>query len=180
LEQFGAGGLLKAENNDLGEKSKVVNIFTDGACHGNPGSGGYGVVMVYGDYRKEHSGGFRKTTNNRMEIMGAIVGLEALKGRCNATVCSDSRYLVDAIILGWARKWKAAGWMRNSRERALNPDLWDRLLKLCDRHDVQFQWVRGHRGHVENTRCDELANKAASQAGLPADQVYEASPGTFI
>jgi ribonuclease HI len=171
---------LEPENNDPNDKNMRVDIFTDGACHGNPGSGGYGVVMVYEGYRKEHSGGFRKTTNNRMEIMGAIVGLEALNGRCHAMVCSDSRYLVDAITLGWARKWKAIGWMRNSRDRALNPDLWDRLLKVCDRHEVQFKWVRGHRGHAENTRCDELANQAASQSGLPADQVYESSFRTLF
>ena len=152
-----------------------VTIHTDGACIGNPGPGGYGVVLEYGDRRKELSGGYRKTTNNRMEILAAIVGLESLKARCQAVLHSDSRYLVDAIERGWAHRWKANGWRRNKREKALNPDLWERLLVLCGKHEVEFRWVRGHSGDTENERCDELATRAARQPGLPPDQEYEAA-----
>jgi len=140
---------------------KNVTLYTDGGCIGNPGPGGYGVVMVYDSYRKELSGGFLRTTNNRMEIFAAIAGLEALKEPCRVTLVSDSQYLVYAIQKGWARKWKANGWKRNNKERAINPDLWERLLKLCDIHDVRFEWVRGHAGHPENERCDQLAKAAA-------------------
>lgn len=148
---------------------KNVIIFTDGACSGNPGPGGYGVILRFNDTEKELSGGFRNTTNNRMEIMGAIKGLEALKEPCEVTIITDSQYLVNAVELGWARKWKAMGWMRNKKEKALNPDLWDRLLELLSKHKVKFQWIRGHNGHPENERCDVLAVKAASGPGLPED-----------
>jgi ribonuclease HI len=151
---------------------KHVTLYTDGGCSNNPGPGGYGVVLTYDSFRKELSGGFRRTTNNRMEIFGAIAGLEALKEPCRVTLVSDSQYLVYAIQKGWARKWKANGWKRNSREKAINPDLWDRLLKLCETHDVQFQWVRGHAGHPENERCDELAKAALQGSDLPIDTGY--------
>ncbi|MBE7024296.1 MAG: ribonuclease HI [Ruminococcaceae bacterium] len=136
---------------------KQVEIFTDGACSGNPGSGGYGVVLKYGGAQKELSGGDRETTNNRMELTAAIVGLEALKERCAVTLYSDSKYLVDAIKCGWAVKWRENGWMRNKKEPALNPDLWERLLDLLDKHVVELVWVKGHAGHPENERCDKLA-----------------------
>ncbi|AEF94692.1 Ribonuclease H [Desulfotomaculum nigrificans CO-1-SRB] len=148
---------------------KDVVIYTDGACSGNPGPGGYGVVLLYQGHRKELSGGFRDTTNNRMEILAAIVGLEALKESCNVTVYTDSQYLYNAIEKGWAKKWRANGWMRNKKEPALNPDLWDRLLKLMERHNVKFVWVKGHAGHPENERCDQLAVAAAKQPNLPPD-----------
>jgi ribonuclease HI len=151
----------------------TVTIYTDGACLGNPGPGGYGVVMLYGDHRKELSGGFRRTTNNRMEIFGAIAGLEALKSRCDVTLYSDSQYVVNAIMEGWARKWRAKDWWRNKKEKAINPDLWARLLDACDRHEVRFCWVRGHAGNKENERCDELAVAAAKQKNLPPDVEYE-------
>ena len=154
---------------------KHVVIYTDGACLGNPGPGGYGVVMLHGAHRKELSGGFRRTTNNRMEIMAAIVGLEALNTRCRVDLYTDSQYLADAVTKRWARRWKANGWMRNKKEKALNPDLWDRLLGLCDRHEVELLWVRGHAGNPENERCDFLSVQAARLKNLPPDTTYEAT-----
>ncbi len=156
---------------------KHVTIYTDGGCINNPGPGGYGVVLLYDAHRKELSGGFRRTTNNRMEILAAIEGLQALKKPCRVTIFSDSQYLVNAIEQGWARRWQAKGWWRNKDERALNPDLWERLLKLCEVHDVKFQWVRGHAGRKENERCDELARSAAQGPDLAVDEVYESGGG---
>jgi ribonuclease HI len=154
---------------------KHVTLYTDGGCKNNPGPGGYGVVLLYNSHRKELSGGFRYTTNNRMEIYAAIAGLSALKEPCRVTVFSDSQYLVHAIEKGWARKWQANGWKRNSKEKAINPDLWEKLLSLCDTHQVEFQWVRGHAGEAENERCDELATAAASASNLPEDAGYHGS-----
>jgi len=152
-----------------------VVIYTDGACSGNPGPGGYGVVMLYNGYRKELSGGFRLTTNNRMEMLAAIEGLRALTDRCAVTLYSDSKYLINAIEQGWAVRWRANGWMRNKKEKAVNPDLWAQLLDLCARHQVEFVWVRGHAGNVENERCDRLAVAASQQRNLPEDEGYLAS-----
>jgi len=152
---------------------KHVTVYTDGACIGNPGPGGYGAVLLYQDHRRELSGGFRKTTNNRMEIMAAIVGLEALKEKCKIKLYSDSAYLVKAMSEGWAERWRAHGWMRNKKERALNPDLWERLLQLCEHHEVEFTWIKGHAVSSENVRCDELAMQAAQQSNLPVDDGYE-------
>ena len=154
---------------------KQVEIFTDGACRRNPGPGGYGVVLVHDSGRREISAGFRLTTNNRMEILAAIVGLEALKEPCRVRLYSDSQYLVNAIEKGWAARWRANGWMRNRREPAVNPDLWERLLELCRMHQVQFLWVRGHAGHPENERCDRLATAAADAPDLGVDEGYERS-----
>lgn len=148
---------------------KKVIIYSDGACSGNPGPGGYGVLLSYGDKKKELSGGFKGTTNNRMELMGAITGLEILKEPCDVTLVTDSQYVVNGIEKGWAKKWKANGWMRNRTEKALNADLWDKLLTLVSMHQVTFKWVRGHNGHPENERCDKLAVAAASQDNLPED-----------
>ena len=139
------------------DKLKKVEIFTDGACSGNPGPGGYGVVLRYGATEKELSGGAAETTNNRMELTAAIVGLEALKEKCSVTLYSDSKYLIDAINCGWAVKWRENGWMRTKKDKALNPDLWEKLLDLLDRHDVTLVWVKGHAGHPENERCDRMA-----------------------
>ncbi len=155
--------------------AKHVIIYTDGACQGNPGPGGYGVVLKWGEVRKELSAGFSRTTNNRMELRAAIAGLEALKERCRVTLYSDSEYLVKAIEEGWARKWRANGWRRGKAGKALNPDLWTRLLELCDQHQVEFRWVRGHAGNPENERCDQLAVNAAQTPGLPPDEGY--APG---
>jgi len=152
---------------------KHVHIYTDGACLGNPGPGGYGVVLRDDSHRKELSGGFRATTNNRMELMAAIVGLGALLERCRVTLYTDSRYLAEALARGWARRWRAQGWWRNRNERARNPDLWEQLLALCERHEVEVVWVRGHAGHPENERCDQLALQAAQRPDLPPDMGYE-------
>ncbi len=152
---------------------KQVILYTDGGCSNNPGPGGYGVVLLYNSNRKELSGGFRRTTNNRMEIYAAIAGLSALKEPCSVTVFSDSQYLVHTIEKGWARRWQANGWKRNNKEKAINPDLWEKLLSLCEIHQVEFKWVRGHAGESENERCDELAKAASSSSGLPVDENYE-------
>lgn len=142
---------------------KQVEIFTDGACSGNPGPGGYGVILRYGAAEKELSGGEAVTTNNRMELMAAITGLRALREPCQVTLYSDSQYVINGITKGWAAKWRANGWMRNRTEKAVNPELWDELLTLCARHEVTMVWVRGHAGHPENERCDHLAVAAAAQ-----------------
>jgi ribonuclease HI len=155
--------------------SKSVTIYTDGACLGNPGPGGYGVVLIYDRHRKELSGGFRLTTNNRMELTAAISGLEALKSPCVAALFTDSQYLVNAMTKGWAMKWRKQGWMRTKKDKAQNPDLWEQLLSLCSRHKVAFHWVRGHAGNAENERCDFLATTAAKRADLPPDPGYEGS-----
>ena len=152
---------------------KKVTIYTDGACKNNPGSGGYGIVLQYGESRKELYAGYRLTTNNRMEILAAIIGLEALKEPCEVRLLSDSQYLVNAIEKGWARRWQTNGWMRNNKEKAVNPDLWEKLLGLCKAHKVRFEWVRGHAGNPENERCDELATSAAASPNLAIDDVYE-------
>ncbi len=148
---------------------KEVYIYTDGACRGNPGPGGWGAVLVYNENRRELSGGFLKTTNNRMEIMGCIAGLKALKEPCSVIVYSDSKYVVNAIALGWAENWRRKRWMRTPNSRAKNADLWQELLQECARHKVDFRWVRGHAGHKENERCDALAVQAAAGRNLPED-----------
>jgi len=140
---------------------KEVYLYTDGACRGNPGKGGWGAILKYGRYTREMSGGEPMTTNNRMELLGAINGLEALKEPCKVYLTSDSKYLVDGITKGWARSWKAKNWKKADGKPALNPELWDRLLTLCDKHEVEFIWVKGHAGHPENERCDELATSFA-------------------
>ncbi|HRT32750.1 MAG TPA: ribonuclease HI [Anaerolineae bacterium] len=152
---------------------KHVILYTDGAASGNPGPGGYGVILKFQGKRKELAGGYRRTTNNRMELLAAIVGLETLKERCEVTLYTDSAYLVNAINEGWAQRWRAHGWMRNKNEPALNPDLWERLLRLCEQHEVHFVWVKGHAGHPENERCDQLAQEAARGIHLQVDTAYE-------
>jgi len=151
---------------------KVV-IFTDGASTGNPGPGGYGVVLLSGSQRKEMSGGFRCTTNNRMELLGVITALSALKQRVPVVIYSDSRYVVDAVEKGWARRWRARGWMRDDTNRAENADLWAQLLDLLERYPVEFRWVRGHADHPENERCDRLAVHAAHLPDLPPDPGFK-------
>ncbi|MCI6830706.1 MAG: ribonuclease HI [Clostridiales bacterium] len=142
---------------------KHVVIYTDGACSGNPGPGGFGVILQYGEYRKEISKGFPETTNNRMELLGVITALEALKSPCFVDLYSDSKYVIDAIQKGWAVKWRSKGWMRTAKEPAKNPDLWERLLDLLEIHDVTFHWVKGHAQNENNNRCDELAVNAWKQ-----------------
>ncbi len=156
-------------------KLKEVLLYTDGACKRNPGPGGYGVVLRSGDQETILSGGYHLTTNNRMEMLAAILGLESLTAPSVVTITSDSKYLVDAVVKGWARKWRSNNWKKGDGSRALNPDLWTRMLDLCDRHQVRFVWVRGHDGHPENEQCDRLATAAAARGDLPADEVYESS-----
>jgi ribonuclease HI len=139
------------------EQLTKIEMYTDGACSGNPGPGGWGTILKCGEKVKELSGGEASTTNNRMELTAVIAGLSALKRPCRVVVTSDSKYIIDAIEKGWAKKWKANGWMRNKKDPALNPDLWDKLLALLEIHEVSFCWVKGHAGHPENERCDEMA-----------------------
>lgn len=137
--------------------NQTVTIYTDGACSGNPGPGGWGAVLVSGEHEKELFGGEPHTTNNRMELTAVIEALAALKKPCTVQLVTDSKYVVDAIEKGWAVKWRKNGWMRNNKEKALNPDLWQKLLELLEIHRVTFQWVKGHAGHPYNERCDALA-----------------------
>ncbi len=140
---------------------KHVDIYTDGACRGNPGRGGWGAVLVYRGREKELSGGEAETTNNRMELTAAIEALAILKEPCEVTLTSDSKYLVDAITQGWAASWRARGWKKADKSPALNADLWEKLLGLLETHDVTFVWVKGHDGHPYNERCDKLATAYA-------------------
>jgi len=139
---------------------KEVYLYTDGACRGNPGRGGWGAVLVFGKYEREMSGGEALTTNNRMELTAAIEGLRALKEPCIVRLYSDSKYLTDAYNLGWVDKWREAGWHKKGGE-LLNPDLWQTLDGLVSRHEVHFNWVKGHNGHPYNERCDRLATAYA-------------------
>ena len=134
-----------------------VTIYTDGACSGNPGPGGYGAILMYGEHKKELSGGEPETTNNRMELMGVITALRALKRPCRVQLYTDSQYIVNAVTKGWAVRWRENGWVRNKKDRALNPDLWQTLLELLEILDVTFHWVKGHAENPYNNRCDELA-----------------------
>jgi len=152
---------------------KEIIMNSDGGSFGNPGPGGYGVVLRYKEHVKELSGAFRKTTNNRMELLGAIKGLEVLTERCRVNAFTDSKYVVNAISKGWAKKWRANNWMRNKNDAAVNPDLWARLLELCDKHEVTFTWVKGHAGDEDNERCDVLCKTAGQQENLPPDTFYE-------
>jgi len=149
---------------------KKVDIYTDGACSGNPGPGGYGVILKSGNHVKELSAGYKNTTNNRMELRAVIAGLKALNEKCIVNVFSDSKYIVDAIRNGWARRWQNNNWYRNKKEKALNPDLWRQLLELIDHHQVTFHWVRGHAGHSENEYCDKLAVAASAGKNLLDDK----------
>ena len=153
-------------------EGKVI-IYTDGACSGNPGPGGYGVILSYNGQQTELSQGFRWTTNNRMEILAAIVGLEAIDTPAYVQIYSDSKYLVDAMEKGWAKRWKANDWMRNKKELASNIDLWKRMLQLCHHHQVAFFWVKGHAGHEWNERCDQLAREALVASQLLTDDGYQ-------
>ena len=143
---------------------KKVEIFTDGACKGNPGPGGWGAILRYNGTEKELSGGFAETTNNRMELTAVIEALSALKEPSDIILYTDSQYVCNAITKGWAKKWQQNNWMRTKKEPALNKDLWEKLLLVLDKHNIKFVWVRGHNGHPENERCDRLAVNAAVNA----------------
>ena len=140
---------------------KKVELYTDGACRGNPGNGGWGAILVYQGKEKELSGGEEITTNNRMELMAAIAGMEALKEPCHITLTSDSKYLTDAINKGWLKSWKNNGWRKADKSAVLNVELWQKIDELITRHTVEFVWVRGHAGHPYNERCDALATEYA-------------------
>lgn len=152
---------------------KQVQIFSDGSCLGNPGPGGYGVVLVHGEHRKELSRGFRHTTNNRMELLAAIVGLESLKQPCDVTLTSDSEYVRQGITQ-WIKGWKRNGWRTASKASVKNADLWRQLDEAAGRHAVNWKWVKGHAGHPENERCDLLARTAAETRPKDVDEGYEA------
>lgn len=151
---------------------KKLDIYTDGACSGNPGAGGYGVVMLYKGARKELSQGYKTTTNNRMEALAVIKALEALKEPCEVTLYSDSKYVVDSITKGWVYNWKKKNWIKSDKKKALNVDLWERVLPLLEKHKVEFVWVKGHADNVENERCDELARMAIAGGNLLEDENY--------
>lgn len=172
-------GMPRADYQEALESGKIV-IFTDGSSLGNPGPGGYGVVMLHGDKRKELSGGFRCTTNNRMELFACIAALRLLKNPAQVILYSDSAYVVNAVVKGWARRWSKNGWMRlpdaqGAPQRAENPDLWEDLLALLDDLQVEFRWVKGHASSSENARCDRLAVQAAQKHNLPPDPGYQGS-----
>lgn len=154
---------------------REVNLYTDGACSGNPGKGGYGAILTFNGHEKVMSEGFVLTTNNRMELLAAIVGLEALKEPCKVTLYSDSKYLVDAIKNGWVYGWKKKGWKKSDGKKALNPDLWERMLTQLRVHEVELVWLKGHAGHEYNERCDRLAVGAYSSGTLLHDTVYEST-----
>jgi ribonuclease HI len=165
-----------SNENSTPDELPSVEIYTDGGCEPNPGKGGYGVVLVHPKKRAEISGGFRKTTNNRMEIFAAIAGLELLKQPCKVTLYSDSEYLVKAMTQDWVGAWKRKQWWHSKTERVPNSDLWERLMLLCEKHQVEFRWVKGHAGHPENERCDQLAMGALNQPALSVDEGYENKP----
>lgn len=155
---------------------KHVQIYTDGACRGNPGRGGWGAILVYRGIEREMSGGEPMTTNNRMELTAAIEALSALKEPCSVTLTSDSKYLIDAITQGWALSWREKGWRKADRSPALNPDLWQKLLELLERHKVEFVWVKGHDGHPYNERCDRLATAFADSFPEPTAEDDDGEP----
>lgn len=136
---------------------KKIEIFTDGACSGNPGPGGWGAILRYNGVEKEFSGGEKETTNNRMELTAVIASLSALKEPCEVSLTTDSKYVCDSILKGWVYSWQKNNWRKSDKKKALNVDLWEQLLPLLEKHDVTFNWVKGHAGHPENERCDKLA-----------------------
>jgi len=150
-----------------------VTIFTDGACKGNPGPGGFGVVLKSGKHRLELAKGYSRTTNNRMELMAAIVGLESLTEPCEVELHSDSRYLIDALTKNWIKGWQAKGWKTSANQAVKNQDLWQRLTAAAATHKVAWKWVRGHAGHAENECCDQLAVAAATARDLLPDQGFQ-------
>jgi len=159
---------------------KQVTIYTDGACSGNPGPGGWSAILLFGETKKEISGGFANTTNNRMELLAVINALSHLKETCKVTLFTDSQYIVKAINEGWLEKWKANNWKRNKREMALNIDLWQKLLPLLIKHTIEFRWTRGHANDMLNERCDELAVLASREKNLPEDIRENSEEGTMF
>lgn len=142
---------------------KTVTLYTDGACSGNPGPGGWGAILMFGEYKRELSGGASNTTNNRMELTGVIEGLSALKEPCTVELYTDSKYVADSLSKGWAKSWRSKGWRKGDGKPALNPDLWERLLELAELHTLHIHWVKGHADNEYNNRCDELAVAATAE-----------------
>jgi len=167
-EQVAAGNEVPPTTDDV---NKVI-VYTDGGCIGNPGPGGYGVVILSNGQRQELSGGYRWTTNNRMELMGCITALERLEHPSDVVIHTDSQYVVNGIMQGWALNWRSRGWRKSDGQQAENIDLWQKLLDLCEKHRVEFNWVRGHAGNKENERCDVLSMRAANRKDLPNDPGY--------
>jgi ribonuclease HI len=174
LLELHPGQPYRDDSDALLKAGKIV-IYTDGGAIDNPGPGGYGVILCYQGHRRELSGGFRWTTNNRMELLACIEGLKALKRRCSVVLFSDSRYVVNGMAKGWAARWQAKGWKLPDGQDVKNADLWRQLVELCRQHDVEFRWVRGHSGNPNNERCDELAMAAAQGMDLATDVAYEAT-----
>lgn len=175
-----AEAFIKGENRPKSKSAQVsvdisnrLVVYTDGGARGNPGPGGYGAVIVHSDGYEELSGGYRLTTNNRMELMACIAALERLKKPSRVALHSDSSYVVNAVEKGWVKSWKSRGWKKADGKPALNPDLWGRLMALCNIHDVMFIKVKGHAGIELNERCDRLANEAMDKKRLPPDKIYE-------
>lgn len=174
LHFYGKNVIIMKKSKEKGESMLEVNIYTDGSARGNPGPGGYGAVLLFTDgkgqcHRRELSGGFKRTTNNRMELLAAITALEALIRPCQVELYSDSQYLVKAFNEHWIDGWQKKNWQKNKKEPVKNVDMWKRLLKAMEPHRVEFHWVKGHAGHPENERCDQLAVEAAMGEDLPDD-----------
>lgn len=166
-------GPTHTENLETILKTGKVVIHTDGGADPNPGPGGYGVVLRYKGHKKELSGGFRLTTNNRMELLACIKGLRALKQECDVVLYSDSKYIVNSVMQGWAKRWQANGWKKGKKRKIKNVDLWKQLLELCKQHNVEFKWIRGHVGVPDNEKCDQLAAEASRKHDLSIDVAYE-------
>ena len=171
-------------NSGSPQELKKVVVYTDGSCDPNPGRGGYGAILRFGSREKRISEGYKNTTSSRMELMAVVKALEALAEPCRVTLYSDSKYVVNSISKGWARKWRDNRWMRNNKDRAENPDLWESILQLCNRNEVEFEWVRSHFGdsrkeHAKyNDICDKLAKSARKKPNLLVDEEYEARQQT--
>jgi len=177
LHQDGVAADPVAEDSTAHSDPAAAQIYTDGACSGNPGPGGYGVIIKTGKPRQEmvRSGGYRHTTNNRMELIACIRGLEEIEPGIPAVIHTDSSYVANGMTKGWAARWRSRGWLKSDGKPAENIDLWKRLLNLCEHIEVRFHWIRGHAGHPENERCDKLAVKAAAAADLPEDPGYRSN-----
>ncbi len=165
--------LSKITYSEIENAGANVIIYTDGGSLGNPGPGGFAAVIIKGGKISEISGGYRLTTNNRMELMACVSALESIKLQSSVILYSDSRYVVDAIAKGWAKRWQANSWMRNKTEPAKNSDLWKRLLDLCDQSSIDFKWIKGHANISGNERCDQLAKQAVMSNELPPDEIFE-------
>jgi len=165
------------EINTVVKPSMQVEIWTDGACVVNPGPGGYGIMFRCQGHEWERAGGFKLTTNNRMEIMGAIIALETIPNECKAIIYTDSQYLFNSVMKGWVKRWRSKGWRKKGNKIVPNRDLWERMIQLCANHEVEFRWIRGHSSNDEHNRCDSMAEYAARKPNLPVDEGYTGCEG---